>query len=137
MTVPVYLDNKGPFGFVVDTGANRTVVGLDTAKRCGLPASGEASVHGIAGAQSAPLARVRRLRVGGVQSRGLDLPVLPQVSLGADGLLGIDVLKDRNIRMNFRGNAFEIAPSGRGAAVGRGHDTRIPDRGQVVEPAAT
>ena len=26
MTVPVFLNGKGPFAFVVDTGANRTVV---------------------------------------------------------------------------------------------------------------
>lgn len=127
MTVPVRLENRGPFQFVVDTGANRTVIGVETAAHCGLGGDGEASVHGIAGTQPAPLVKVKRLSVGEVQSRNLSLPVLPKASLGADGLLGIDVLKGRRMRLDFRGNTFEIGPSGYGAVVGRGTDTRIPD----------
>src|SRR5436190_17553496 len=55
MTVPVHVDNRGPFQFVVDTGANHTVVGVETAARCSLPSDGVAAVHGIAGVQPAPL----------------------------------------------------------------------------------
>lgn len=136
MTVPVHVDNRGPFGFVVDTGANRTVVAIETAARCGLADDGSAPVHGIAGVQPAPLVKVQRLRVGSVQSRGLSLPTLPRDSLGADGLLGIDVLKGRRIELNFRDNTFQIDPSQSGAAIGRGHDTRIPDPSEgVVVPA--
>lgn len=127
MTVPVYLNRRGPFQFVIDTGANRTVVGEETAARCNLESDGVAPVHGIAGVQPAPLVKVPRLRVGQVQSHGLSLPVLPKASLGADGLLGIDVLKNRRMRLGFRGNTFEIGPSGPGATVGRGSDTRIRD----------
>lgn len=137
MTVPVRLGKQGPFQFVVDTGANRTVVGVETAQRCGLASDGMAPVHGIVGTQPAPLVKVPHLRVGQVQSVNLSLPVLPAASLGADGLLGIDVLRNRRIRLNFRGNTFEIGPSGRGASVeslGGGGGTRIPDvsRGIVV-----
>ena len=127
MTVPVYLAKRGPFQFVVDTGANRTVIGSDTALRCSLASDGVAPVHGIAGTQPAPLVKVPHLRVGQVQSHRLSLPVLPRSSLGADGLLGIDVLKNRRMRLNFKGNTFEIGPSGVGAVIGRGHDSRIPD----------
>jgi len=136
MTVPVHLENRGPFQFVVDTGANRTVIGVETAARCSLAGDGEASVHGIAGTQPAPLVRVGRLRVGQVQTRGLSLPVLPKASLGADGLLGIDVLKGRRMELNFRANTFEIGPSGTGASIGRGSDTRIPDPERGITVAA-
>lgn len=136
MTVPVYLGKRGPFQFVVDTGANRTVVSAETATRCGLASAGEAPVHGIAGAQAAPLVHTPLLRVGQAQARRLLLPVLPRTSLGADGLLGIDVLKGRRMRLNFRSNSFEVGPSAVGASLGRGTDTRIPDRSQgVVVPA--
>ena len=131
MTVPVYLGRRGPFQFVVDTGANRTVVGAETATACSLLADGSTPVHGIAGVQPATLVKVPRLRVGQVQSQNLSLPVLPRSSLGADGLLGIDVLKGRRIRLNFARNTFEVGPSGKGAAVnmlGGGGGTRIPDR---------
>ncbi|MBX3484133.1 aspartyl protease family protein [Phenylobacterium sp.] len=136
MTVPVHLANHGPFAFVVDTGANHTVVGVETAERCGLPTDGVAEVHGIAGAQPAPLVKAPLLRVGQVQSRNLRLPALPKSALGADGLLGIDVLKNRRMRLNFRANTFEIGPSGVGAQIGRAIDTRIPDPTKgIVVPA--
>lgn len=127
MTVPVHLGKRGPFQFVVDTGANRTVVGVETALRCSLLSDGEAAVHGIAGVQAARLVKVPRLRVGQVQSHNLSLPVLPRASLGADGLLGIDVLKNRRMQLNFRANTFEIGPSGTSAVIGPANDTRIPD----------
>lgn len=139
MTVPVKLSGRGPFQFVVDTGANRTVIGVETAARCSLAADGVTPVHGIVGTQPAPLVKVPRLRVGQVQSSNLSLPVLPKASLGADGLLGIDVLKGRRMRLSFVRNTFEIGPSGTGASVnmlGGGGGTRIPNRDSgIVVPA--
>lgn len=139
MTVPVRLDGRGPFQFVVDTGANTTVIGTDTAARCSLVSDGVRDVHGIVGTQPAPLVKVPRLKVGQVVSKNLSLPVLPRESLGADGLLGIDVLKDRRIRLNFERNMFEVGPSGRGANVnllGGGGGTRIPDATKgIIVPA--
>lgn len=126
MTVPVYLSNRGPYQFVVDTGANRTVVALETASACRLIPDGTASVHGIAGAQPSALVKVPRLRVGQVFSNNLSLPSLPKGSLGADGLLGVDVLHSRRVRLDFRGNSFEIGPSRPGAFVGEDAGSRIP-----------
>ncbi|HEY8617150.1 aspartyl protease family protein [Phenylobacterium sp.] len=136
MTVPVYIDRKGPYAFVVDTGANRTVVSRELAGACSLPSAGQAAVHGIAGVEPADLARVGRLRVGSVMSAGLDLPVLPRTRLGADGLLGVDVFKNRRVRMDFGQNRFEISPSGKGVEIGKRTDTRIRDvAGPVTVPA--
>ena len=125
MTVPVYLNGRGPFAFVVDTGANRTVVATEVAAACDLPAGGQVLVHGIAGAEPANLASVHKLRVGSVISTGLEMPVLPRGRLGADGLLGVDILRGRQMLLDFARNRFEIAGSGQGVAVGRGSSSRI------------
>ena len=139
MTVPVRLGGRGPFQFVVDTGANRTVIGVETAARCSLVPDGVTPVHGIVGTQPAPLVKVPRLRVGQVQSSNLSLPILPRAALGADGLLGIDVLRGRRMRLSFARNTFEIGPSGSGPSVnklGGGGGTRIPNRDNgIVVPA--
>lgn len=137
MTVPVRLGRRGPFPFVVDTGANHTVVSIETAQSCGLASDGATPVHGIVGIQPAPLVRVPHLGVGQVSSYNLSLPILPRESLGADGLLGIDVLRNRRVRLDFRGNTFAIGVSGKGPFVeplGASGGTRIPDpsRGIVV-----
>ena len=138
MVVPVYLNSKGPFGFVVDTGANRTVVATEVAAACNLPSAGQAEVHGIAGAEPAALAAVRRLSVGAVTSGDLTLPVLDRALLGADGLLGVDMLRDRRMSLDFIDNRFEIAPSfASGAEVGRGVNTRVRgDTDPIQVPAA-
>lgn len=138
MTVPVFLGRRGPFQFVVDTGANRTVIGVETARLCSLAADGMSPVHGIVGEQPAARVKVPLLRVGQVRSRNLSLPALPKESLGADGLLGIDILRDRRIRLDFARNAFSIGPSLTGATVnslGGGGGTRIPDNHRFVVPA--
>ena len=137
MTVPVYLNGKGPFAFVVDTGANRTVVSTEAAAACALPSAGKAQVHGIAGAESAELATVRRLAVGSVVSQNLTLPVLDRSRLGVDGLLGVDILKGRRMSLDFQDNRFEISASGQGMEIGRGTNTRIRgDTDPIEVPAA-
>ncbi len=139
MVVPVFLNGKGPFGFVVDTGANRTVVATEIAAACGLPNAGKADVHGIAGAEPADLASVNRLVVGSVTSRNLVLPTLLRSRLGADGLLGVDVLAGRRMSLNFLDNRFEIAASGTGMAVvtGSGSDSRLRAYREPIQvPAA-
>ena len=137
MVVPVMLNGKGPFGFVVDTGANRTVVSTEAAAACALPPAGRADVHGIAGAESAALASVRRLAVGSVASQNLILPVLARDRLGADGLLGVDILKGRRMSLDFVANRFEISASGQGVEIGQGTNSRIRAANAPIQVAAT
>ncbi|HLZ76516.1 aspartyl protease family protein [Phenylobacterium sp.] len=136
MVVPVFLNSKGPYGFVVDTGANRSVVSTEVAAACGLPSAGQADVHGIAGAEPAALALVSRLSVAAVTSRDMVLPVLDRSRLGADGLLGVDMLKGRHMSLDFLDNRFEISPSGYGMEVGQGSNTRIRGDTDPIQVAA-
>lgn len=132
LTVPVYLNGRGPHEFVVDTGANRSVVSEELAAALALPSAGFAAVHGIVSAQPAPMVKVDRLRVGEVLSSGLRLPTAPASRLGAEGILGLDAMRGRQIRLGFQDNTFSIDASGGGAQLARGHDTRIPDAGAPV-----
>lgn len=137
MTVPVAIGGHGPFQFVVDTGANRSVVSAEVAQKLGLKIDGNAPVHGIAGVEPATLYRVDRMRVGSAFSSGLQLPGLPGAKLGADGLLGVDVLKNRRVTLDFMSNRFEISTSAQGAVIGQGHDTRLGESGpQIVKVPA-
>lgn len=125
MTVPVFLDGKGPFEFVVDTGANRSVVADRVAADLGLASAGTAPVHSIAGLETAALVRVRELKVGKVVSGALRLPVMPRERLGADGLLGVDMLRNRRVALNFKQRRFEISPSSRRSPYAPPTDSRI------------
>jgi predicted aspartyl protease len=101
MTARVTLNGKGPYSFVVDTGANSTVVATEVAVALGLPAGPPARVHGIASAVETQTARVEQFRFGNYQRSLPEAPLLPAAALGADGILGIDVLADRQVTMDF------------------------------------
>lgn len=136
MTVPVWIGRKGPFPFVIDTGANRTVISIEAAEACGLERDGATPVHGIVGVQPSTLVRAPRLRFGSVVSQNLSLPTLPREAMGADGLLGVDVMRSRVVRLDFQRYAFEVDISRPGAVVGRGSGSRIPDPSRGIEVAA-
>ena len=55
MTVPVMVNGKGPFNFVIDTGADRTVVSRELAERLALPQGGTARLHAMGGSDNVRL----------------------------------------------------------------------------------
>lgn len=111
LTVPTFLNGKGPFDFVVDTGSNRTVVCTEVAEQCHLPEVGVAPVHGILGAEPATLVKADRVRVGSVISADIRMPRVLRSRVGADGILGLDMLRGRRIVLNFQAQSFTIDPS--------------------------
>jgi predicted aspartyl protease len=105
----ISINGQGPFRFIIDTGANRSVLSQALATRLGLAHSGEDVVHSIDGAQSAPLVHVESLSFGTLQlSRG-DTPVLDGPMLGgAHGLLGVDGMAGRLLHIDFTKRCVEI-----------------------------
>ena len=88
----VTINGQGPSTFVIDTGAAATAVSDQLATRLGLPAREPVLVHGITAATRTESVAVERLQLSGLNFRDLHCPVFPAANLGADGLLGLDVL---------------------------------------------
>ncbi len=110
MTVPVTLDGRGPYPFVVDTGADRTVVSRELATALGLAAGATATMHSMAGVGSVETVVIERLGVGGrTQDADIRAPALAEAHLGAKGLLGVDSLKGRRVVMDFRKRTFTVS----------------------------
>lgn len=112
LTVPVSINGQGPFQFVVDTGADRSVLTPGLVERLALPAGPDVIVHGVSGSIQSPTARVAVLRAGEARLNDGVLPVLPYDRVGADGLLGVDILEGRNVIMDFRRKQLEVRRSG-------------------------
>jgi len=127
MAVPVSVNDQGPFEFVVDTGANRSVIAYELSQALALPSAGPAKMHGIAGVETTPTVHVKRLRVGTIESGRLRLPVLGQDRMGAQGLLGVDVLRNRRVVMNFREQRLDISPSSDPLYSSTSSASRIPE----------
>ncbi|USQ93672.1 retropepsin-like aspartic protease [Caulobacter sp. RL271] len=111
LTVPVMINGQGPFQFVVDTGADRSVLTPGLAERLALPRGPDVIVHGVSGSIISTTARVAQLRTGDARLAEVVLPVLPYDRVGADGLLGVDILEDRNVVIDFRRKQLEVRRS--------------------------
>jgi hypothetical protein len=68
-------------------------------------------VHGVSGSVLSQTARVTLLRSGDSRLTDATLPVLPYERIGAEGLLGVDILEDRNIVIDFRKKQLEVRRS--------------------------
>ena len=111
LTVEAMINDKGPFRFVVDTGADRSVLSDQLAQTLGLPPDEDMIVEGIARSMPAPSARVGRLQIGRVVMTDLVLPTLPRSWLGGDGYLGLDVIDRQAVTFDFQNHRLAIAPS--------------------------
>lgn len=98
LMVPVFFGDAGPFQFILDTGASRTVIEPGLVDELGLSRGSDAAGTGIGGGEfNASTVEVERWRVGDVdlQPRTIvttDLPSVPAQGPQFRGLLGSDVL---------------------------------------------
>ena len=111
LTVETWLNEKGPYNFVVDTGADRSVLAEDVADAIGLPNTEDVIVQGIARALPARAVQVADLRVGRVRLSDMPMPLLPRSWLGADGYLGLDVIDRQSVTFDFQNHRLDITPS--------------------------
>ncbi|MDE2436929.1 MAG: aspartyl protease family protein [Sphingomonadales bacterium] len=101
MTVPVRVQEKGPFRFLVDTGAQNTVLSTDLAARLAMPTKSRATLVGVAGRQQVDAVSVDQLDIGRRSYYGLFAPLLEGQNIGADGILGIDSLQGQRVLIDF------------------------------------
>lgn len=111
MTVPVRVSGRGPYRFLVDTGADRTAVSTALASELGLELGAGAMLHSATGAQQVQTANVPRLELGTGAAREVQAPLLEAVDMGADGILGIDSLRSRRVLFDFSARTISVVPS--------------------------
>ncbi|MEO8548071.1 MAG: aspartyl protease family protein [Sphingomicrobium sp.] len=111
MTVPVRLSGRGPYRFLVDTGADRTAVSTAIAAQLGLTSGPMATLHSITGTSEVRTATVPRLELGPDRVRSVEAPLLEAVNMGADGILGVDSLRSQRVMFDFQTRMISIVPS--------------------------
>ena len=111
MTIPVMIDGQGPFPFVIDTGADRTVISQELATTLKLPIGPRVVMHNSGGIDDIGTVVITRLGVGSRVIPRIEAPVLAANNLGAMGLLGIDSLSDQHVVMDFKSRQFLSMPS--------------------------
>ena len=108
---PVYLNGKGPYRLVLDTGASRSAVVANVATDLGLPLTGAIMLHGVTGSATVPFVTVDTFVVGDMETHTMLLPIVPDALGGADGVLGMEGLADKRIFIDFMHDKITIMHS--------------------------
>ena len=111
LMLPVRINGAGPFPFIVDTGAERTVLSREVAQQLNLPVVGRARVVGMAEAVETNLVAPGDLGLEHLTLETGDVPTFSQFNIGAPGLIGIDSLQGHKVVIDFIAQRIDIRPS--------------------------
>lgn len=137
IVVDVEVDGRGPYPFILDTGASISVIFEKLKNKAGLlPISdSRVLVHGVVTSGTFPLLDVSSLGIGDETLRSPRIVLLPNetgASAGVDGLLGVDFLRRYAVGFSARERVLRLYPRDIVAQRSyRGWDS-IPLRAQVV-----
>ena len=111
MTVPVTIEGQGPFRFMIDTGAQATVVTRGLRDRLGLHSLGQATLVGMAATKQVELVQLNGLEFAARVFDALHAPMLEEAHIGADGILGLDSLQDLRVLIDFKKQSIAVDDS--------------------------
>lgn len=117
-----------PARFVIDTGAGRTAIAQELVDHLSLSPGPPVLVHSVTEPEIIASARVPVIEVADRPFRDLVLPVAPRARLGADGLLGLDILGQFRLIIDNRAQTVTLASRLRGVVTGRGSGFRTGSR---------
>jgi hypothetical protein len=123
LTVQVKVNGSGPYDFIVDSGADTSVVGLRIARALQLPLGTPAILNGMTARNIVDRVKVDQLGLGTTTIRDLQLPALREADLGGAGMIGIDALSQQRLMMDFEKRLIKV------------EDARIPAKvypGEIV-----
>jgi len=122
--VPVRVNDKGPFDFILDTGASHCLISSELSAILGVQRDIEEEATGAGGSFKLAFGRVASLAVG--STKQLDVPIavtgeLEQIATAkkcrVDGALGFGFFKDFSLTIDYQANTLSLAS---GFALGSG-----------------
>ena len=106
--VDVLINGRGPYKFIVDSGADTSAVGLRIARDLELPLGRPAVLNGMTSRDVVDRVKVAELVLGPTRVKDLEVPALREIDLGGDGLLGIDALVRQRLLMDFEKKIIKV-----------------------------
>ncbi|HKQ57032.1 MAG TPA: aspartyl protease family protein [Candidatus Eisenbacteria bacterium] len=107
--VPANVNDRGPYEFILDTGAGTSLLSPRLAERLGITANGAREGQGAAGKVSVSLATADSLAVGGARRAPMPIAITAELDrIGAavgqpiDGDIGYDFLKAFRVTIDYR-----------------------------------
>ena len=134
MTVAVRIADKGPFRFLIDTGAQNTVLSTVLAGQLSLRSTAKARLIGVAGVQEVDTVIIDQIDLGQRSFYSLLAPLLAREDIGADGILGLDSLQGQRVQIDFRKDLIAVDDA-KALGGNRGYDIVVTARrrsGQLI-----
>jgi predicted aspartyl protease len=143
--IPVFLNGRGPFRFLLDTGSTHTAVSSALAAELGAPVVARAVMGSVVGRSDTVVVRIDVLECGSLVARGLLATVVRLQSVGRGdsihGVLGQDALATIRYTIDFGQRRLQWWPDERALAQGTSFDLEgsqgrfvisLPQRGAVL-----
>lgn len=137
--LPVNVNERGPFDFILDTGAGTSLLSSDLAKQLDVKIVGSKEGQSAGGKVSVSLAKVDSLAVGETKLQDVDVGIvdLSQIArtVGAkiEGDLGYNFLKHFRVTINYRDSELRLEDPKRVESFARGTQTEVAIR--LANPA--
>ena len=132
--VPVDVNGRGPFDFILDTGAGTSLLTPDLAKELNVEILGSKEGQSAGGKVAVSLGRAASLAVGGAQLDDLDLGIVDLAHIGAtvgakiDGDLGYNFLRHFRVTIDYRKCEIRLDDPSRVESVEHRAKTEVPIR---------
>ncbi|MFL6857438.1 MAG: aspartyl protease family protein [Allosphingosinicella sp.] len=108
LSVDVRVNGRGPYLFVVDSGADTSSVGLRIARELELPLGTPVLLNNMTDRNIVDRVRVAELSVGPSTIPDLELPALREEDIGGAGMLGIDALRQQRLMLDFEKRLIKV-----------------------------
>lgn len=137
--LPVMVNGRGPFEFILDTGAGTSLLATDLAKQLDVKILGSKEGQSAGGKVSVSLAKVDSMAVGDAMMSDVDVGIVDLSHVGKtigariDGDLGYNFLKQFRITIDYRACEIRFEDPKRLERVARASRTEIPIR--LANPA--
>jgi predicted aspartyl protease len=111
LTVAITIEGQGPFDFLIDTGAQATVLSRELADRLQLTDRMPATLVGLVSRVQTETVAVDGLMLGQHNFNVANAPLVDAQHLGngIDGILGLDGLQQRRVLIDFIKRKIEVA----------------------------
>jgi predicted aspartyl protease len=110
VVVPVTLNGRGGYKFLLDTGATNSILSRQTADQLGIPALRHATLL-TAGGNMPVTVHAVNMQIGSVQIRDMEIAVAESDlfrKLHVDGLIGADYLRQFKVSIDYTHRTLSI-----------------------------
>jgi hypothetical protein len=134
LSVDVLVNGRGPYSFIVDSGADTSAVGLRLARDLELPLGTPVVLNNMTDRNLVDRVKVAELTVGPSATRDLQLPALREADIGGAGMVGIDALRRQRLMLDFEKRLIKVEDATKPAKILPGDIvvTARLQRGQLI-----